>query len=185
MPRVVYDDDELGLNPGWDADPSTGVPLSDGVRNAIREAAVTRFENRQLRQQLEQVEKVQSFRDAGVPSGPIGDMFAKTYDGPTDAASVKAAWDSLGFAPAPPVADEDAGRRIAQAGATQPGVGTEGPSEDLLDAMARIHQEAWDAKGGKAANRALLDFINENGRFSESLRWNGENIIGIKEPDIE
>lgn len=124
MPEAT--DEELGL------DPQQMEGLDPNIRAELRKS-------RQLAKDLHAAEVARgvaerdaTFVRAGIPDSPLGQMFAKGYDGdPTDVAAVKAAFDALGVANAasedlnqdqqndtgPTDAELESQRRIATAGA--------------------------------------------------------------------
>lgn len=81
-------------------------------------------------------ERDAAFIKAGVPDTPIGQLFAKSYEGPNEPAAVKEAFDALGISdtpapeptpePAPQVTEQelDAQRRITQATGAAPDDGS-------------------------------------------------------------
>lgn len=90
-------------------------------------------------------ERDAAFIKAGVPDTPIGQLFAKSYEGPYEPAAVKEAFDALGVSASPasepqeqpelvPDQELETQRRMAQATATAPDDG----SVRLEDAIAAI-----------------------------------------------
>ena len=136
MPHTAYDDDELGLSPGWDEH------LDPNIRKDIRQARVVARENADLKAQLATFERERLLARAGIPSDRRGEVFAREYDGPVDdPEKIKAAYVELfgplaapgegeGNEPDPAAGD----RRIAEAAAAGTSQGTPG-SIDLADAI--------------------------------------------------
>lgn len=197
MPHIEYDDDELGLRPGWDTDPDSGQRLSPTIREQLRKSLVRTKENAELKAELDTIKKTQSFQRAGVPNDARGDVFAKTYDGPTDPDSVRVAFEALfgkveesgnGSAAGTGAANGDAAaRRVLEAGAT--GAGTAGaPGDvDLAVGMTQVWEEAAAKAGGgpagdAAGNRALKAFLEQNGDVK--FDYDGRTV-GLKNPDID
>jgi hypothetical protein len=120
MPEAT--DEELGL------DPQQMEGLDPNIRAELRKS-------RQLAKDLHAAEVAKgiaerdaTFVRAGIPDSPLGQMFAKGYDGdPTDVAAVKAAFDALGVAGGQtPPASEDPGQNDA------------GPTDAELESQRRI-----------------------------------------------
>ena len=133
MPTLHYDDDELGLHPGWDEG------LDPNIRKELRQARVIQRENADLKGKVETYERERVLTRAGIPSDKRGELFARTYEGALDdPEAVKAAYEELfGSAGAAPAGDPDpaAGdRRVAAAGAAGDSQGTPG-TVDLADAI--------------------------------------------------
>ncbi len=144
MPHTAYDDDELGLHPGWDEH------LDPNIRKEIRAAKVTERENADLRDRLASLERERLLTRAGIPADKRGEAFAKLYEGDaSDPEQVKSEFESL-FGPVA-TGESDEGdpaagdRRVAAAGAAGSSEGTPG-SMDLADAI----RNAKDANEVKA-----------------------------------
>lgn len=100
--------------------------LDPNIRKALRKLEK---DNHDLALKAAIAERDAAFVRAGIPDTPIGQLFAKSYEGESDPAAVKAAYDALGLTEAPasedlppepsgPTDQElDAQRRIASAGA--------------------------------------------------------------------
>lgn len=125
MPKTVtiYDDAELGLNPGWDEG------LDPNISEMRRHAKITERENRELKERLTTLERKDTFAAVGIPRDVRGEAFAKVYEGdPADAEAVRSAYEAL-WGEIPPAGSVDdpaaADRKIADAaangGATTPG----------------------------------------------------------------
>lgn len=192
MPHLEYEDDELGLRPGWDVDPDTGQRMPPHIREALRKSVVRQKENEDLKAELEGFKKSQALQRAGVPNDARGDVFAKTYDGPSDPDSVRVAFELLfgkvdepangSTAGSASATGDAAARRVLEAGST--GAGTAGaPGDvDLAVGMTQAWEEAA-AKGGPAAgNRALKAFLEQNGDVK--FDYDGRSV-GLKNPDID
>lgn len=141
MPHLQYDDDELGLEPGWDEG------LDPNIRRELKQARVARKELDEARTQLATYEKERVLSRAGIPQDKRGDLFARTYEGPTDdPGAVKAAWEELFGPVGEPAGDPAAGdKRIADAAAAGTSQGTPG-TVDLADAIraAKTNEEVLE-----------------------------------------
>jgi hypothetical protein len=113
-------DEELGL------DPNQMDGLDPNIRAELRRSRLMARENAQLQAEAEQAKREAAFAKAGIPDTPLGEMFAKAYDGPTDDPSaLKTAFEALGVAtplggstpPAQQGATDAAQRQLAQVGA--------------------------------------------------------------------
>ena len=192
MPHIEYDDDELGLKPGWDHDPDSGQRLSPTIREQLRKSLVREKRATELEAENTQLKKAETFRRAGVPSDARGDVFSKTYDGPQDPDSVRVAFEALfgkvedpanGTATGNTSANGDeAARRVLNAGSTGAGTGGAPGDVDLAEGMTQVWEEAA-AKGGPAAgNRALKAFMEQN--KDVTFDYDGRTV-GLKNPDID
>jgi hypothetical protein len=134
MPTLHYTDEELDLPQGWDEG------LDSNIRRIRREAAIARVESRALKAELDTLKRESVLFKAGVPADAKGELFAKAYEGPLDADSVRSAYEAVFGAP-----DQGAGggagkqdpnltaeQRIAQSGGA--GAGTPGviPLEEAI-----------------------------------------------------
>ena len=133
MPHTAYDDDELGLAPGWDEG------LDSNIRRELRQSRVLQQEHQKLQNEVTGYRRERLFLRAGIPQDRRGDLFTRTYEGDLeDADTVRAAYEEL-FGPlktSPPSADPSTAgdRRIADANAAGDQEGTPGTME-LGDAM--------------------------------------------------
>ena len=143
MPKTetIYTDEELGLNPGWDEQ------LDPNIRRELKEGRIVRLQNKELAEKVARYERTESFASAGVPQDKRGQAFARIYEGSTDPAEVKGAYEEL-FGPLPEGAGDsgagaptDAERRIADAGSAGSSQGTPG-TIDLGDAIKAAKTEA-------------------------------------------
>ena len=138
MPTLTYDDDELGLSPGWDEG------LDPNIRRELKQARVDRKERDDLKVKVDAYERERTLARAGIPQDKRGELFARTYEGDlNDPAAVKAAYTELfgevtpgepaGAAEGDPAAGD---RRVAQATAAGESLGVSGaiPFEDALRA---------------------------------------------------
>ena len=91
MPKQIttYEDDELGLSPGWDEG------LDQNIREMRRHAKITERENREMSKRLELLERKDTFAAVGIPRDKRGEVFAQVYNGPADAESVQTYWEEL------------------------------------------------------------------------------------------
>jgi len=124
-------DAELGL------DPEQMNTLDPNIRAELRRSRTLQRDLDTANERIEQAERSASFAKAGIPDTPLGQMFAKAYDGDPDPATIKAEFDKLGVTgtsaapsapetPTPPSGEHDATldaelteqRRIAQMSAT-------------------------------------------------------------------
>ena len=192
MPHIEYDDDELGLKPGWDSDPDSGQRLSPTIREQLRKSLVREQRATELEAENSLLKKAETFRRAGVPSDARGDVFAKTYDGPQDPDSVRVAFEALfgkadesanGSAAGNTSAGGDAAaNRVVQAGATGAGTGGASGDVDLAEGMTQAWEEAAAKGGPSAGNRALKAFLEQNGDVK--FDYDGRSV-GLKNPDID
>ena len=117
-------DEELGL------DPQQMEGLDPNIRGELRRSRQLAKDLAAAQVEAEVAKRDASFIRAGIPDNPLGQLFAKAYDGDyNDPAAIKQAFDALGIpgntpgqAPQEPDGPTDdelaAQRRIAQAGAT-------------------------------------------------------------------
>ncbi len=148
-------DEELGL------DPTQMESLDPNIRAELRRSRQLSRDNATLQAEAAQAKREASFAKAGIPSSPIGEMFAKAYDGPTDdPAAIKAAFDGLGVTE--PVqaeqqqADLSAQRQVAQIGSQgEPGgdiryedaLKSAKNSAELMELLANAPEGATDSEG--------------------------------------
>lgn len=143
MPVTTYTDEELGLEPGWDQD-ENGQPLGRHIREALKSSRIIAKRAEAAEAEAAAAKRQLAFFKAGVPVDARGEFFAKGYDGPDDAESVKAAWEALWPSQAPTGEGQEqnqndgteAAQRIASAGegATPPGQAGTVKFEDALRA---------------------------------------------------
>lgn len=114
----MSDDEELDLEQEG---------LDPNIRKALRKLEK---DNHDLAVKAAIAERDAAFVRAGIPDTPIGQLFAKSYEGDSNPEAVKEAFDALGLSVAPPASEDppppdpgvtdqelDAQRRIASAGA--------------------------------------------------------------------
>lgn len=90
MPHTAYDDDELGLVPGWDEH------LDPNLRKEIRKARITEREADELRSANDRLEAENLIYRSGIPAGTKADVVARTFEGDRkDATAVKAYYEEL------------------------------------------------------------------------------------------
>jgi hypothetical protein len=152
MPELTYSDQELGLEPGWDTD-EQGQPLGKHIREALRSSRIIQKQAAEARAEAEAAKRELAFYRAGVPQDARGQFFARAYDGPDDAESVKAAFEALwptgnGGTNSNEGSDgTETAQRIAEAGsAGTPGGGS---TVDFADALRA-------ARGDNAKIRELI-----------------------------
>lgn len=144
-------DEELGL----DSQEMEG--LDPNIRSALRQ-------NRQMSRDLEaanqraaQAERESAFAKAGIPDTPLGTMFGKAYDGPTDDPSaIKASFEALGVpstptgsAPDPQSAGASDDELAAQRQVSTLGAGGEQGGDVTFE----------DALQSAGSHKAVLDLI--------------------------
>ncbi len=138
MPRTetIYEDDELGLQPGWDEH------LDPNIRRELRQSRIVARERDAERTAREAAERELTLYRAGIPGDARGQAFAKVYDGDsTNPDAIKAAYEEL-FGPVQAGSGAPAGaastaadQRIADAAGA--GAGTAGTpgTVDLAEAI--------------------------------------------------
>jgi hypothetical protein len=104
-------DEELGIPEG----------LDPNIRAELRRSRELARENESLKATSAAAERDAAFARAGIPDTPLGQMFGKAYDGPTDdPEAIKASFQALGGASAPVEQTSDAElaaqRQLAQVG---------------------------------------------------------------------
>lgn len=130
-------DEELGL------DPATMDTLDPNIRAELRNSRkLLRQQEADLEAATEraaQAEREAAFAKAGIPDTPLGQMFAKGYDGDaSDPAAIKAAFDALGgTGTPPPAATPPAGEPTPPA---PPQTGAEAALEQELAEQRRVAQ---------------------------------------------
>lgn len=98
MPETPTDE-ELGL------DSDQMEALDPHIRQELRESRAAKRGRTVAENEAADLRKQLAFTKAGIPDTPVGQMFAKAYDGPTDdAAAIKAAFEEI--APPPPPVNE-------------------------------------------------------------------------------
>jgi hypothetical protein len=93
MPDLT--DAELGL------DPDQMDTLDPNIRAELRRSRQLAHDLASAQADAEQARKEASFAKAGIPDTPLGQLFAKAYDGDTDPATIKAEFDKLNPSPTP------------------------------------------------------------------------------------
>lgn len=141
MPELVYSDDELGLQPGWDNG------LDPNIRQDLRSGKLARRQLKKAQKEVETLKRERAFTQAGIPADERGTAFAKVYEGDSaDPAVVKAAFEGL-FGPIGQIQEPTtAGDQRIQA-ATASGVDApQGGSVDLADAIkgAKTQEEVLE-----------------------------------------
>jgi hypothetical protein len=160
-------DEELGL------DPAQMEALDPNIRAELRRSRQLARDAQAATERSSALERELAFTKAGIPDTPLGQMFAKAYDGDTaDPTAIKTAFEALGVAgepsgqqtpPPPEGASEqelEAQRRIAQAGSGAEGDGSvpyeeairaaKNPSE-VLALIAQAPPTALDDDGRRIA----------------------------------
>ena len=135
MPKTVttYTDEELGLAEGWDEQ------LDPNIKEMRRHAKVTERENRELKAQLAERTRIDSFASAGVKNDARGQAFARLYEGDGSPEDVKERYEEL-FGPIEvaggnsAAASTSADQRIADATNAGSSQGTPG-TVDLAEAI--------------------------------------------------
>lgn len=106
-------DEELGL------DPEVMETLDPGIRNELRQSRQLRRDNGRLEAEAAQARREAAFAKAGIPDTPLGQMFGKAYEGPTDdPTAIKASFEALGVPLTSTSAGTPAQPDPAQQGAT-------------------------------------------------------------------
>jgi len=153
VPRTetIYEDDELGLSPGWDEQ------LDPNIRRELRESRITRLQLKEANDELAVFRRTQALATAGIPQDKRGQAFAQVYNGSDDPAEVRQEFEGL-FGPLDAGTGGDAGAgtdaegRIAAAGSAGASLGTPG-TIDIGDAI----------KAAKT-NAEVLEIIRTHGR---------------------
>lgn len=140
--------------PDEPTDAELGIPeeLEDGnIRRELRAGRLAQRRERELEAQLASSQREGAMARAGVPLGsPLGDLFAKGYDGDTDPESIKAAFEALGGSTG---SGDGAG--------TGDQGGTGGLSEEELAEQRRIAQLGAGAGDAGAGTQDLADAIKQ------------------------
>jgi hypothetical protein len=130
-------DEELGL----DSQEMEG--LDPNIRAELRRSRQLTKDNEALRAEAENARREAAFAKAGIPDSPLGQMFGKAYDGPTDdPTAIKASFEALGV----PTTSPPAGSATDQ----QSG----GVSDDELAAQRQV---STLGAGGEAGGDVLFE----------------------------
>ena len=142
-------DEELGIDPG----------LDPNIRAELRKSRQLSRELAEAQEAVETAKREAAFAKAGIPDTPLGQMFAKAFDGDvTDPAAIKAQFEALN--PQAPVTpdpeDLDAQRTIATLGAdASTGAGPKyedlirsaKSADEVMELVAQAPPTATDAHG--------------------------------------
>ena len=119
------------------SDEALGIPegLDPNIRAELRKSRELARENEALKVSNETAARELAFSKAAIPDTPLGQMFAKAYEGPTDdPEAIKAAFQAVGGEPPNSQqedADLEAQRRLAAVG----GEGAAGGDVRFEDAL--------------------------------------------------
>jgi len=154
VPRTetIYEDEELGLSPGWDEQ------LDPNIRRELKDSRIARLQLKEAQAELAVFRRNSALATVGIPQDKRGQAFAKVYDGSDDPAEVTQAWEAL-FGPLDAGSGDEgstasltAEERIAAAGSAGANQGTPG-TQDIGDAI----------KAAKT-NAEVMEIIRTHGR---------------------
>ena len=144
-------DEELGL----DSQEMEG--LDPNIRAALRQSRQLARDNEALRAEAESARREAAFAKAGIPDSPLGQMFAKAYDGTTDdPTAIKASFEALGV----PLTS-------TSAGTSTPDPQQEGVSDDELAAQRQV--STLGAGGEMGGDVAFEDALKSAGSQKDVL----------------
>jgi hypothetical protein len=127
-------DEELGIPEG----------LDPNIRAELRKSRELARENESLKAQNAEATREAAFAKAAIPDSPLGQMFAKAYEGPTDdPEAIKAAFQAIGGDTGGPVEPTEAElaeqRRVAQLGTGSTG-GGDVRFEDAINSAKNVDE---------------------------------------------
>ena len=148
---------------------------ASGLRNALEAA---KREAAEAAAQAETATRQLAVFGAGVPTTPVGKLFAQSYDGPADTDSIQAAWNALGVGDgaAAPTSHTPTPTEANMAAVVGQGLTQEAPISALTPEQETIHQIlSYEGSGDMSGLVAFLEskgmLMDPEQRDEGDLSW--------------
>ena len=167
-------DEELGL----DSQQMEG--LDQNIRRELRQARITARDAATATERNVQLERELALTKAGIPDNPLGQMFTKAYDGPTDdPTAIKSAFEALGVPVVTPSGDPNA--QSPPEPQSAPG---NDPEVERLRQLAQVGNTG-DATGGTVEFNDALASAESPEALMALLDTEAAGKAGIGRPQIQ